>query len=296
MTVPLIVICGATATGKSGLAIQLAKALDAVIISADSRQIYQDFDIGTAKPTPAELAQVPHYLISTCEPTHTLTLTEYQIQAQTLIAEFQQKNQPILLVGGTGLYIKAITKGLKIPRLAPQPQLRQQFTELGQKYTYQLLQQLDPKAREKIHPNDQVRILRALEVFYGTGKPITEQQGENPPTYPIVQIGLDCDLDHLEIRIRQRTEQMVAMGFVTEVERLGNKYGWDLPLLNTLGYAEFREYVQGLIPLEGAIAATVLHTRQFAKRQRTWFRAVPEIHWLNNEDPDLFNQAIALIS
>ncbi|MGB2926554.1 MAG: tRNA (adenosine(37)-N6)-dimethylallyltransferase MiaA [Limnothrix sp.] len=295
MTVPLIVICGATATGKSGLAIQLAKTLDAVIISADSRQIYRDFDIGTAKPTPNELAQVPHYLIGTCEPTHTLTLAEYQTQATELIDKFQQQNRPILLVGGTGLYIKAITKGLKIPRVSPQPELRQQFINLGQKYSYQLLRQLDPKACEKIHPNDQVRTLRALEVFYVTGKPITELQGENPPAYPILQIGLDCELDRLETRIRRRTEQMVEIGFVAEVKQLGEKYGWDLPLLNTLGYAEFREYVQGNVPLKGAIAETVLHTRQFAKRQRTWFRAVPEIRWLNNEAPNLLEQALDLI-
>ncbi len=295
MTLPLIVICGATATGKSGLALKLAQELDAVILSADSRQIYREFDIGTAKPNTSELSQVPHYLIDICEPTETLTLAEYQAQAQTLIARFQAENRYILLVGGTGLYIKAIAKGLKIPRVSPQPNLREQFTELGQKFSYQLLQQLDPTACEKIHPNDQVRTLRALEVFYVTGKPITEQQGENPPDYPIIQIGLDCELDHLEDRIRRRTHQMVELGFASEVKTLGEKYGWDLPLLKTLGYQEFGEYVCNETTVQGAIAATVLHTRQFAKRQRTWFRAVPEIHWLDNEDPDLFDQAIALI-
>lgn len=291
----VIVLCGATATGKSGLALQLAAKLDTVILSADSRQIYREFDIGTAKPTPAELAQIPHYLIDICDPTATLTLAEYQTQAQTLIAQFQQQDKPLLLVGGTGLYIKAVTRGLKIPRVAPQPELRQQLSDLGQFVCYQLLQQLDPAACTKIHSNDQVRTLRALEVFYGTGQPISTQQGENPPSYPIIQIGLDCALDHLEQRIRRRTEQMVQMGFVAEVEHLGQKYGWNLPLLNTLGYAEFRHYVQGLSSLEQAIAETVLHTRQFAKRQRTWFRAVSDIHWLNNTDPDLLQSALSLI-
>ncbi|AFY38347.1 tRNA dimethylallyltransferase [[Leptolyngbya] sp. PCC 7376] len=295
MTLPLIVICGATATGKSGLALKLAEELNAVILSADSRQIYREFDIGTAKPSRKELAQAPHYLIDICEPTETLTLAEYQAQAQELIAKFQAENRHILLVGGTGLYVKAIAKGLKIPRVAPQPDLRKQFAELGQKYSYQLLQQLDPVACEKIHPNDQVRTLRALEVFYVTGKPITEQQGENPPDYPIIQIGLDCDLDHLEDRIRRRTHQMVELGFASEVKTLGKKYGWDLPLLKTLGYQEFGEYVRNETTVQGAIAATVLHTRQFAKRQRTWFRAVKEINWLNNEASDLFDQAITLI-
>ncbi len=295
MTSPLIVICGATATGKSGLALKVAEKLDTAILSADSRQIYKEFDIGTAKPTPAEQQSIPHYLIDICEPTETLTLAEYQTQAQALIAQFHAEKKPVLLVGGTGLYIKAITKGLKIPRVSPQPELRQQFTDLGQAYSYQLLQQLDPVACQKIHPNDQVRTLRALEVFYVTGKPISHQQGENPPSYPILEIGLDCDPDHLDQRIRQRTQQMVDQGFAAEVEYLGKKYSWDLPLLNTLGYAEFREYVRGQGTLAEAIANTVLHTRQFAKRQRTWFRANPDIHWLDNTAPDLLEQALNLI-
>ncbi|WP_024544548.1 tRNA (adenosine(37)-N6)-dimethylallyltransferase MiaA [Picosynechococcus sp. NKBG15041c] len=296
MAAPLIVICGATATGKSGLALKLAEKLDTVILSADSRQIYKEFDIGTAKPSAAELEQVPHYLIDICEPTETLTLAEYQAQAQALIAQFHAGDKPVFLVGGTGLYIKAITKGLKIPRVSPQANLRQQLTELGQIHSYKLLQQVDPTACEKIHPNDQVRTLRALEVFYVTGAPISQQQGENPPSYPILEIGLDCNPDHLDERIRQRTHQMVDQGLVAEVERLGQKYGWDLPLLNTLGYAEFRDYIQGRDTLAGAIANTALHTRQFAKRQRTWFRANSDIHWLDNTAPDLLDQALKLIS
>lgn len=296
MTPPLIVICGATATGKSGLALELAASLDTVILSADSRQIYREFDIGTAKPTAAELAQVPHHLIDICAPTDTLTLADYQAQAKGLIAQYHGKNKPVLLVGGTGLYIKAIAQGLKIPRVAPQPELRQQFTELGQPLSYQLLQQLDPQACVKIHPHDQVRTLRALEVFYVTGQPISTQQGEQPPGYPVIQIGLDCEPERLEQRISQRAHQMVALGFAEEVQSLGTKYGWDLPLLNTLGYGEFRDYVQGRSTLGEAIAATVLHTRQFAKRQRTWFRAVEGIHWLNNEAPDLLQQTLALIT
>ncbi len=296
MSSPLIVICGATATGKSSLALAIAEKLQTVILGADSRQIYQEFDLGTAKPSPEELARVPHYLIDICEPTTTLTLAEYQTQAQDLIASFHAQQKPVLLVGGTGLYIKAITRGLKIPRVAPQPELRQQLTHLGQHFCYQLLQQVDPVACTKIHPNDQVRTLRALEVFYATGQPITTQQGENPPDYPIIQIGLDCAPDRLEIRIRHRTEKMVALGFVAEVKALGEKYGWELPLLNTLGYAEFREYVRGSCDLETAVAETVLHTRQFAKRQRTWFRAVPEIQWFDPEYPDLLELVLEAIT
>ncbi|MDR9404015.1 MAG: tRNA (adenosine(37)-N6)-dimethylallyltransferase MiaA, partial [Halothece sp. Uz-M2-17] len=267
----LIVICGATATGKSSLALQLAQDLNTVILSADSRQVYRKFDIGTAKPTPKEQAFVPHYLIDICEPTETLTVAEYQEQANHLIASLPQS--PLLLVGGTGLYIKAITKGLKIPRVSPQPDLRSRLEGLGQTQLYAFLQQVDPVAATKIHPNDQVRTLRALEVFYVTGKPISEQQGENPPSYPILQIGLDCSPDDLTRRISYRTEKMLASGLIEEVQGIIDQYGWSLPLLNTLGYQEIKDYLAGKTDLTTAKDLIILHTRQFAKRQRTWFRS-----------------------
>lgn len=284
----LIVICGATATGKSGLALQLAKRFDSVILSADSRQVYRDFDIGTAKPTAEEREQVPHYLIDICDPTETLTLADYQETATELIVTLP--NRPLFLVGGTGLYIKSIARGLKIPKVSPRPELREQLESLGQTYLYQILRQVDAVSAGKIHPNDEVRTLRALEVFYATGKPISEQQGENPPTYPILQIGLECSAEILQKRIEQRTRSMVERGFVEEVRRLGEKYGQNLPLLDTLGYAEMKRYLFGEISLEEAIDLTVLHTRQFAKRQRTWFRAYPEIHWFPVDGEDLPEQ------
>jgi tRNA dimethylallyltransferase len=324
----LIVICGATATGKSSLALALAKRLKAIIISADSRQVYREFDIGTAKPTLAEQKDVPHYLIDICEPVETLTVADYQQQAQGLInsgaaqlkdeqgrqgdreigrqgdrrgaegenyAQIQQRPDsaisPALLVGGTGLYIRSIVQGLKIPRVAPNYELRSQLQQLGQFQLYAMLQQVDPVATQKIHANDSVRTLRALEVFYITGSPISEQQGENPPNYPILQIGLDCpNSDDLQRRIERRTEQMVAMGLVAEVDALCHKYGVDLPLLNTLGYQEFKQYWLGKISLTEAKKLTVLHTRQFAKRQRTWFRAYPEIAWFDSDDRQLIEK------
>jgi tRNA dimethylallyltransferase len=286
----LIVICGCTASGKSGLALQLAQRLNSFIISADSRQIYREFDLGTAKPTIAEQNLVPHFLIDICDPTVTLTLAEYQELAQKIINN-QEKNLPApLLVGGTGLYIKSITKGLKIPRVSPHLELRSQLTKLGQKQLYQILTTIDPLAAQKIHFNDEIRTLRALEVYYVTGKPISEQQGENPPHYSICQIGLDGDTDILDTRIKQRTEKMVEMGLVKEVETLINKYGENLPLLNTLGYAEFQQYLKGDFSLVKAIELTALHTRQFAKRQRTWFRAYPEIKWFNLNSKTLLEE------
>ena len=289
----LITICGATATGKSGLAIALASRLNSVILSADSRQVYREFDIGTAKPT-VEQQQVPHYLIDICEPTETLTVADYQQQAQALISSplvSLSPCPPLLLVGGTGLYIRSIVQGLKIPRVAPQKELRSQLQALGQSQLYAMLQQVDPAAAPKIHPNDPVRTLRALEVFYVTGYPISQQQGEHPPDYPMLQIGLDCAVSAaLTRRIEHRTEQMLTAGWVTEVETLCQKYGSDLPLLNTLGYREMKQYLAKEISLSEAKDLTVLHTRQFAKRQRTWFRASPQIEWFDADHPDLLEQ------
>ena len=287
----LITICGATATGKSGVALALASRLQSAILSADSRQVYREFDIGTAKPTAVDRTSVPHHLIDICDPTETLTLAEYQQQAQKIIADVDfPVSPPLLLVGGTGLYLKSIVKGLKIPRVAPIPELRSQLVELGQSQCYQMLQQVDPLSTQKIHLNDSIRTLRALEVFYVTGRSISEQQGENPPHYPILQIGLDCDIDVLGDRIRHRTEQMLESGWLAEVEYLCQKYGCELPLLNTLGYQEMKQYLAGDIKLEEAKNLTVLHTRQFAKRQRTWFRAYPEIEWFDVSVPDLLER------
>ncbi len=354
----LIVICGATATGKSGLALEIAQRLNTVIISADSRQVYREFDIGTAKASIAEQKLVPHYLIDICAPTETLTLAEYQQYAQKYLgangcsgetvcpsgetvclcrqspkgfgSRFKSGNPPTalphrppqlshlcrgnpplsksasplaklshrsplqecppLLVGGTGLYLKSITKGLKIPRVAPQPELRSQLSTLGATQLHAFLSQIDPAAAKKIHINDQFRILRALEVFYVTGIPISEQQGENPPNYPILHIGLDCDVEALDQRIALRTNKMLELGLVEEVINLYQKYGGDLPLLNTLGYAEIKQYLTGDLSLDNAIALIVTHTRQFAKRQRTWFRNDPQINWFDNSSSDLIEQ------
>ena len=269
----------------------LAERLQSSILSADSRQVYREFDIGTAKPTALDRTCVPHHLIDICDPTETMTLADYQQQAQNLIAAVDfPVSPPLLLVGGTGLYIKSVVRGLKIPRVAPMPELRSQLASLGQSQCYAMLQQVDRSAAEKIHLNDPVRTLRALEVFYATGRPISEQQGENPPNYPILQIGLDCEIDVLVDRIKQRTEQMLERGWIAEVEYLCKKYGCDLQLLNTLGYQEMKQYLAGDIKLEEAKELTILHTRQFAKRQRTWFRAYPEIEWFDVSTPDLLER------
>jgi tRNA dimethylallyltransferase len=290
----LIVICGGTATGKSAVALALAQELETVILTADSRQVYREFNIGTAKPSLAEQALVPHHLIDLCDPTTLFTVADYQDQAQALIAQYHQQGQTPLLVGGTGLYIQAITAGLIIPRVAPQPELRAQLGQINQVQLYHYLQQVDPGSATKIHPNDQLRTLRALEVYYVTGKPLSAQQGKRPPRYPILQIGLECEQP--DLRIQQRTDQMLAQGWLAEVEQLCHCYGQDLPLLNTLGYQELKQHLQGELSLAEVREAIVLHTRQFAKRQRTWFRAVPEIRWFNAESDTLFDEIRAAVT
>jgi tRNA dimethylallyltransferase len=282
----LIVICGPTATGKSQLALHLAQRLGSPILSADSRQVYRGFDIGTAKPSLEERSRATHHLIDICDPTETFTLAQFQEQAQTLIAQYQAQGIVPLLVGGTGLYIKAVVQGLQIPPVGPQLELRSQLQDQTQSYRW--LQQVDPDSAAKIHPNDQVRTRRALEVFYVTGLPLSQQQGSHPPTYPILQIGLDeQDLETHTQRIKQRTDTMIGQGWLTEVRTLIEQYGTQLPLLDTLGYQELRQHLQHEISLAQAQDLTVVHTRQFAKRQRTWFRADPQITWLAASSPDL---------
>ncbi|MEL6261896.1 MAG: tRNA (adenosine(37)-N6)-dimethylallyltransferase MiaA [Cyanobacteria bacterium J06626_6] len=286
-----MIVVGPTASGKSGLAMSLAAQWPMTIVSADSRQIYKAFDIGTAKPTWHERQQVPHHFVDICEPTDILTVADYQQQAQTVIDEMHRQGTRIpLLVGGTGLYVNAIAKGLKIPRVAPQQALRTQLQGLGQSQCYQLLKQVDASAGDRIHPNDQVRTLRALEVYYVTGKPISSQQGEQPPNYPILYIGLTCEPAVLRERITRRTHQMVEAGFVAEVAHLMKKYGTELPLLKTLGYAEMQQHLTGELSLEEAITLTVQHTCQFAKRQRTWFQKEPRIEWFTAGEPQLETQ------
>jgi tRNA dimethylallyltransferase len=288
----LVAIGGPTATGKSGLGVALSQRFNGVILSADSRQVYREFDIGTAKPSVSEQLQVPHALIDCCDPTETLTVAEFQQQAIALIETLHQGGQALpLLVGGTGLYLKSVVRGLQFPRVPPQPELRSQLSHLGQPHCHALLQQVDPVAGQRIHLNDAVRTLRALEVFYATGIPLSAQQQEQPPTYPILYIGLDCtEPDNLRQRIARRTQVMIDAGLVAEVATLMDRYGADLPLLNTLGYAEVRSHLQGNHSLATAIELITQHTCQFAKRQRTWFRRVPDIEWFDADSPDLLDQ------
>lgn len=283
----LIAVGGATATGKTGLSLALAARLPIAILSADSRLVYQGLDIGTAKPTREERSQVPHHLIDIRPPTATMTVAEYQQAAQALIQQLHDSRERLpCLVGGTGLYISSVVDGLQIPPVAPQGVLRSQLTRLGQRQCYAMLQQLDAAAAQRLHPHDAVRTVRALEVAYVTGRPLSVQQKQQPPAYPILYIGLDCAVAALDARIEQRTAHMLEQGLVQEVAGLCDRYGADLPLLKTLGYAEILGYLAGDYSLAEAERLIVKNTRQFAKRQRTWFRK-RQIHWFDADDPAL---------
>jgi tRNA dimethylallyltransferase len=291
----LIAIGGPTATGKTGLSLALANRFPIAILSADSRLVYRELDIGTAKPTSEERSLAPHYLIDIRDPTETMTVAEYQQEAQTLIKQLHDTEERLpCLVGGTGLYISAVVDGLQIPPVAPQPALRSQLIRLGQPQCHAMLRQIDPKAGDRIHPNDSVRTIRALEVAYVTGQPLSSQQGHRPPDYPVLYLGLDCEPDALCQRIEKRTAQMLEAGLIQEVESLCQRYGAELPLLKTLGYAEILAYLKGECSLSEAEAAIVRNTRQFAKRQRTWFRK-RDLHWFDAEAPDLIEQVQAVV-
>ena len=297
VTVPsLIVICGATATGKSGLGIAIAHRLEAqgrspYIISADSRQVYREFDIGTAKVSEQERSAVLHYMVDVCDPTETLSVAMFQDQVNEILRQPSTHQSSIahpILVGGTGMYIRSITHGMRIPRVAQNRELRDQIESLGQPICHQILQQVDPAAALKIHANDRLRTVRALEVFYVTGIAMSAQQGEVPPPYPVLHIGLQSE--RLTDRILQRTHQMFDRGFVDEVKTIVAKYGDQLSLLNTLGYQEVCQFLRREITLSEAQELTVLHTKQFAKRQRTWFNGIAEIEWFDADADDLVDR------
>ena len=292
----LIAIGGPTATGKTGLALALAARLPIAILSADSRLVYRELNIGTAKPTIEERSQAPHYFIDIRNPTETMTVADYQQEAQRLIKQLHNNQERLpCLVGGTGLYISAVVDGLQIPPVAPQPTLRSQLAHLGQPHCYDLLQQIDAQTAQRIHPNDAVRTTRALEVVYVTGRPLSIQQGQCPPDYPILYIGLDCNRDALKTRIEKRTSQMLAQGLVHEVTHLCQRYDSALPLLQTLGYGEILGYLAGHYSLEEAKQLIIKNTRQFAKRQQTWFRK-RDIHWFNADAPDLIEQVWSAVT
>ena len=291
-TQPLVItLLGPTASGKTALSLEIAEQLGLPVINVDSRQLYRSMDVGTAKPTAEQQARVPHHLLDLRDPDQPITLQEFQAEAMPCIEAVLDQFGKALLVGGSGLYLKALTQGLQPPAVAPQPQLREQLTQLGQTVCHPLLQAADPEAAARIAPADAVRTQRALEVLYATGQPMSSQSTATPPPWRVLELGLNPG--NLRQRIQRRTEQLYRDGLVEETRRLAERYGTDLPLLQTIGYGEALRVIDGSLTPADAIRITSQRTRQFAKRQRTWFRRQHSPIWL--EGPGFADEAMTLI-
>ncbi|MGQ9547057.1 MAG: tRNA (adenosine(37)-N6)-dimethylallyltransferase MiaA [Roseiflexus sp.] len=298
--IPLIAIVGPTAVGKTALSIHLAQEFNGEIVSADSRQVYRGMDIGTAKPAFSERVTVPHHLIDIVDPDEAFSLAVYQDLAVAAIAGIAARGRLPFLVGGTGQYLAAVLQGWQLPRVAPRPDIRaaleRQAAELGAAALYARLAEIDPTAAAGISPNNIRRIIRALEVYEATGKPISGQRAIRPPPYRTVTIWLTLPAPVLYARIDARVEAMLAAGLLDEVRRLlEHGYHWDLPAMSGLGYREFRLYFEGRITLQEAIDRLKYDTHTFARRQPAWFRRLPNVLTLPADDPDLRQQATAIV-
>ena len=280
---PLVIaLMGPTASGKTELAIDIANKINSNIHNIDSRQIYIDMDIGTAKPTAVQQSQVNHFLIDICLPSQPINLHDFQSIAKTSIERDLEKKGLTLLVGGSGLYLQALIGGLNPPAVPPQKFLRDQLKKIDKTERHKLLKLCDPFSAQRIHPEDSIRIIRALEVFYATGKMFSKQKNMRPTPWRVLELGLNPD--NLISRIQRRTEEMYKKGLKEETEDLINKYGNNLQLLKTIGYGEARSMINGKINYEEALEITIKRTCQLAKRQKTWFRNKHNSKWLNDEN------------
>ena len=285
----LIALMGPTASGKTELAIEIAKKINSNIHNIDSRQIYIDMDIGTAKPTAVQQSQVKHFLIDVCLPSKPINLHDFQSIAKKSIERDLEQKGLTLLVGGSGLYLQALIGGLNPPAVPPQKFLRDQLEKIDKTERHKLLKLCDPFSAQRIHPEDSIRIIRALEVFYATGKMFSKQKNMMPTPWRVLELGINPD--NLISRIQRRTEEMYKKGLIEETEDLINKYGNDLQLIKTIGYGESRSMIHGKINYEEALEITIKRTCQLAKRQKTWFRNKHNSKWLNDANalPEALN-------
>jgi tRNA dimethylallyltransferase len=285
----LLAIVGPTAVGKTAISLQLAGELGGEIVSADSRQIYRGLDIGTDKASPAQQAQVSHHLLDMVDPDQVLTLAEYQREAYAAIDGVHGCGRLPLLVGGTGLYVRAVLDGLGIPEAPPDEALRAELesyaAEQGALALHARLAALDPAAAGRIDYRNVRRVVRAMEVCLVTGQPISQLQTAAPPSYRIVRIGLTRPRDALFTRIDQRVDEMLARGLLAETQRLLDLgYSPQLPALTGLGYRQMIHYLQGEMSYDEAVAAIKQQTRRFVRQQYTWFRLDdPRIVWFDLE-------------
>jgi tRNA dimethylallyltransferase len=288
MKSPLICIVGPTAVGKTEIAIQLAQHLDAEIVSIDSRQIYRGMDIGTAKPTPNQRSAVPHHLIDCVEVDQPFSVAEYQRLADSTIKEIQERGKRTMVVGGAGLYFRALIDGLFDGPGADaeiRAKLQREAEEHGKVALHERLRQCDPETADRVHPNNRVKVIRALEVYELTGKPISALQQQwkmNEPRYPFRAFGLNMPREALYHRIEDRVDQMVEAGLIEEVQRLLDQdYPRNCVAMQSFGYKELIDHLDGKRTFDEAIALLKQNTRRFAKRQLTWFGNDPRIEWLD---------------
>ncbi len=298
MKLPLLVLVGPTAVGKTAISVQVAKRLGAEVISGDSVQVYRGMDIGTAKITAGEMDGVPHHLIDVKAPDEEFSVAEFQQRVDELIRQILSRGRLPMLVGGTGLYVRAVTQAYTFTELEPdltlRERLRQEEERYGPGHLHRRLMQVDPVSAARLHPNDTLRLVRALEVYELTGLPIsaTQTAAESDRRYDDLMIGLTADRDLLYQRIDQRVEAMLSAGWLQEVRRLLERYDPQERAMEALGYKELVLYLRGLLTWAEAAALIKRNTRRFAKRQITWFKRETGLHWLDLTHAGAREQAV----
>lgn len=299
MNRPLITVVGPTATGKSDLAIALCRRMGGEIVNGDALQLYRGMDIGTAKLPPEERGGITHHLIDVLDISETASVSEFQHLARGAIEDVEARSGRPVMVGGSGLYVRAVTDDIRFPGTVPdvRARLEAEAESQGAASLHGRLRVLDPPAADKIAPGDSRRIVRALEVIEITGAPFTAHLPDYTYVRPTVQIGLVLDRDVLHRRIEDRVHRMWDAGWVDEVVGLRSE---GLHASSTagqaIGYAEIMAHLEGAMTREDAIERTIIRTRQFAKRQETWFRRDSRIHLLPADSPDLVERALSLTS
>jgi len=298
----LIAIVGPTAVGKSRLAIDLARAFNGEIVSADSRQVYRYLNIGTAKSPPKELALVKHHLINVINPDDDYSLAQYQEMAKEAIDDIQQRGKLPLLVGGSGLYVWAVLEGWNIPRVPPNFELRQSLEETvardGADGLYRELTRIDPEAAARIDKRNIRRLIRAIEVIRGTGEAFSKLQGKRPPSYPSLMIGLTAERAELYRRIDLRVDKMIETGLVDEVRSLMDRgYGLELPAMSGIGYRHIVRHIRRELDIKTAVQQIKFENHRFLRRQQNWFKARDSrIHWFDITDAKMEGQVTALVT
>ena len=292
---PVIAVVGPTGSGKSDLAVDLALALDGEVINADAMQFYRGMDIGTAKVTEAEQRGVRHHLLDILDVTQEASVSDFQQQARDAVADIHRRGKRAILAGGSGLYVRAALDVLDFPGTDPEvrTRLEQENAEAGTEVLLDRLRAVDPVSAGRL--GDARRIIRALEVFELTGRPFSSFMPTREYHQPALQIGLEVDREQLRDRLAVRVHRMVERGLLAEVERLdaqGLRRGKTAP--RALGYAQFLKVLDGEADVAQAAEETIVATRQFARRQLTWFRADPRISWLDWQDPELAAKAAGL--